>query len=74
MDNEKNMAKFVKEFGFPDTMLHAIDRNGELWNHFATRFRGTWIMINQDGRVLSRSVGHISKAELSDRLEQLVAE
>lgn len=64
----------MKEFEWPDTMLHAIDRNGELWTHFGVRFRGTWIMIDDDGRVLSRSIGHIPKDELTKRLEQLVAE
>ena len=73
-DNEKNMAGFVKEFDLPDTMIHAVDRNGDLWSHFGTRFRGTWIMINQDGRVLSRSIGHIPKKELAKKLDQLVAE
>lgn len=68
------MAEFVKEFGWPDTMVHAIDKNGELWSHFGVRFRGTWVMINQDGRVLSRSVGHIPKDELNKRLEKLTAE
>jgi hypothetical protein len=55
-------------------MVHAVDRNGELWTHFGTRFRGTWIMINQDGRVLSQSIGHIPKRELTKRLEQLLTE
>lgn len=68
------MAAFVKEFGWPDTMIHAIDRNGELWSHFGTRFRGTWVMINQDGSENSRSIGHIPKDELIKRLEQLIAD
>lgn len=74
LDNEKNMAQFVDEFRWPDTMVHAIDRNGELWNHFGTRFRGTWLMVDQDGKELSRSIGHIPKDEMVKRLEQLIAE
>jgi hypothetical protein len=73
-DNEKNMAEFVKEFGWPGSMIHAIDENSELWSHFGVRFRGTWIMVDDEGRVLSRSVGHIPKDELTKRLDQLIAE
>lgn len=68
------MAESVREFGWPDTIVHAVDKSGELWTHFGVRFRGTWIMINQDGRVLSRSAGNISREELIERLDQLVAE
>lgn len=74
LDNEENMSKAVDEFGWPDTMVHAVDRSGSLWSHFGTRFRGTWIMVNQDGRELSRSAGHISKDDLIKRLDQLTSE
>lgn len=74
LDTEEKMVKAVDEFGWPDTMVHAVDRSGDLWSHFGTRFRGTWIMVNQDGRELSRSQGHIPKDELMKRLEQLISE
>lgn len=74
LDSEEPMNEFVRRFKWPDTMIHAVDRNGELWIHFGVRFRGTWIMVNQDGAVLSQSVGHIPEQELRKRLEQLVGE
>ncbi len=73
LDNEENMSKAVDEFGWPDIMVHAVDRNGSLWSHFGTRFRGTWVMVNHDGRELSRSQGHIPEGELIKRLEQLTS-
>ena len=72
LDSEEPMVDFVKKFSWPDTMTHAVDRNGDLWAHFGVRFRGTWIMVNEDGSVLSQSAGHIPESELRKRLQQLV--
>jgi hypothetical protein len=72
LDAEPAMIDFVRRFGWPDTMVHAVDKDGDLWAHFGVRFRGTWLMVNQDGSVLSQSIGHIPEQELRTRLDALV--
>lgn len=73
LDAEPAMQDFVNRFKWPDTMVHAVDSNGELWAHFGVRLRGTWVMVNEDGTVASQSAGHISKEELENRLNELIS-
>jgi hypothetical protein len=72
LDAQPAMTDFVRRFRWPDTIVNAVDEDGSLWTHFGVRFRGTWLMVNQDGSVQSQSAGHISEQELRKRLESLV--
>lgn len=72
-DSEPAMQKFLIEFGWPKSMVHAVDRNGELWQHFGVRYRGAWIFVDQDGEVQFQSVTHISEKEARANLDRLVA-
>ncbi len=72
-DSEKPMQEFVKEFRWPESMLHGVDQKGELWQQFEVRFRGTWILLNDDGQVLHRTVGHVSEKQVRSNLERLVS-
>ena len=73
-DSQKAMSRAVKEFGWPDSMIHAVDTNGDLWADFKVRFRGAWIFVNDDGRVLHQSVTHIPEADVRSNLDKLVAQ
>lgn len=73
-DAQKPMREFVKEFGWPDSMVHAVDTNGKLWEHFNVRFRGAWIFVNQDGKVLYQSPTHISEKDARANLDRLLAQ
>ena len=70
-DGEGAMEEFVDEFGWPDSMTHAVDKDGELWEHFGVRYRGAWIFLNQDGRVLFRSPSHIPESQVRENLAEL---
>lgn len=71
-DSEANMVKAVKDFGWPRNIINARDKNGSVWASLGIRFRGTWILINQDGTELRRFVVHPPEAQLIEGLEQLV--
>lgn len=66
-------AEAVKDFGWPDYMVHAVDTKGDLWRHLDVIYRGAWLFIDDDGTVSSRSVTHIPKAKVKESLEKLVA-
>ncbi|MGI8427404.1 MAG: TlpA family protein disulfide reductase [Actinomycetota bacterium] len=72
-DGEKPMEKFVKDFNWPESMTHAVDPDGSLWRHLNVRYRGAWIFVNADGKVLFQSVSHIPEKEVRSRLDALVS-
>lgn len=65
------MSEAVKDFEWPDHMVHAIDADGSLWRHFGVRFRGTWVFIDDDGTV-TRTSPHPPEAEVERALQALV--
>lgn len=71
-DNERAMVKAVDEFGWPDSMVHAVDDGGRLWRHFDVVYRGAWIFLNDDGQVLEQSLTHISETDVRKNLDRLV--
>ena len=73
LDNEKAMEQAVEDFKWPDSMTHAIDRDGSLWEHLEVRYRGAWIFLNDDGEVSFRSVTHIPEKEVRSHLEELTS-
>lgn len=66
------MQKAVKDFRWPDSMVHAVDERGELWRHFEVAYRGAWIFVNDDGRVIEQSLTHIPESEIRANLDLLV--
>ncbi|MDQ4145963.1 MAG: hypothetical protein M3198_19895 [Actinomycetota bacterium] len=70
-DSVGPMEEFIEEFRWPDSMTHAVDRDGELWAHFNVRFRGAWIFINQDGTVVFQSPSHIPERQVRENLQRL---
>lgn len=72
LDNPANMKTAVQDFGWPPAIINAVDENGNLWQHFGVRYRGSWVFINQDGKV-DQTVGHISDKELRSKLDRLAA-
>jgi hypothetical protein len=73
LDSDKAMEQAVDEFNWPDSMTHAIDRDGTLWEHLEVRYRGAWIFVNDDGEVSFRSLTHIPEKEVRSRLEELIS-
>jgi hypothetical protein len=71
-DGQAAMERAVKEFGWPDSMLHAVDDGGKLWRHFDVVYRGAWIFVNQDGTVVEQSLTHIPEEEVRANLDRLV--
>jgi hypothetical protein len=65
------MEEFVDEFEWPAFMTHAVDQDGELWDHFKVHYRGAWIFLNQDGKVLFQSPSHIPERQVRDNLDKL---
>jgi len=66
------MERAVKDFGWPDSMIHAVDEGGRLWRHFDVVYRGAWIFLNDDGTVLEQSLTHITEDEIRKNLDRLV--
>jgi hypothetical protein len=71
-DGETAMERAVKEFGWPDSMVHAVDDGGKLWRHFDVVYRGAWIFVNEDGTVVEQSLTHIPEEEVRANLDRLV--
>ena len=71
-DNRAAMERAVKDFGWPDSMIHAVDEGGRLWRHFDVVYRGAWIFLNDDGTVLEQSLTHITEDEIRKNLDRLV--
>ncbi len=71
-DGQPAMERAVRDFGWPDSMIHAVDDDGKLWRHFDVVYRGAWIFINQDGTVLEQSLTHIPEDEVRANLDRLV--
>lgn len=47
------------------------DEKGDVWSHFDVAYRGTWVYINQDGKV-TKHIGHYrSKTDLQKAFDQL---
>ncbi|MGH9194404.1 MAG: hypothetical protein ACRD1T_01525 [Acidimicrobiia bacterium] len=72
-DSEKAMQKFVKEFGWPASMTHAVDADGKLWEHLRVRYRGAWSFLNGDGKILFQSITHIPEKDVRDNLDKLLS-
>ncbi|HEX2053500.1 MAG TPA: hypothetical protein VHJ78_07240 [Actinomycetota bacterium] len=72
-DNVRAMEKAVVEFGWPDSMIHAVDEGGRLWRHFDVVYRGAWIFLNDDGKIVQQSLTHISEEDVRQNLDLLVA-
>lgn len=73
-DSQPAMQRAVKEFEWPDSMIHAVDEGGRLWRHFDVVYRGAWIFLNDDGTIIKQSLTHISEEEVTHNLDRLVAE
>ncbi|HEX2179101.1 MAG TPA: hypothetical protein VHL54_06230 [Actinomycetota bacterium] len=71
-DNTTAMERAVREFEWPESMVHGVDEDGALWRHFDVVYRGAWIFVNDDGSVLDRSVTHIPEAAVRENLDKLV--
>ncbi len=71
-DSQKAMLRAVNDFRWPDSMTHAVDPDGKLWEHLRVRYRGAWIFVNDDGEVLFQSVTHIPEKDVRGQLERLV--
>lgn len=71
-DGQPAMERAVRDFLWPDSMVHAVDDGGKLWRHFDVVYRGAWIFINQDGTVLKQSLTHIPENEVRANLDLLV--
>ena len=72
-DNEAAMQRAVKEFRWPDSMIHAVDDSGRLWRHFDVVYRGAWIFLNDDGTIVEQSLTHITEKEVRENLDRLVS-
>ncbi len=66
------MEKAVEDFRWPDSMIHAVDDGGKLWRHFDVAYRGAWIFVNDDGKVVDQSLTHIPEDEIRANLDRLV--
>jgi hypothetical protein len=73
LDSEKAMVQAVKDFGWPGSMTHAVDLNGDLWRHFQVPFRGSWIFLNNDGNVIYQSPSHIPEKDVRGSADQLLS-
>jgi hypothetical protein len=73
LDNQNAMEQAVKDFKWPASMIHAVDENGDLWRHFDVLYRGAWIFLDDDGRVVERSVTHLPERQVGENLEKLVS-
>ncbi|MGQ0678042.1 MAG: TlpA family protein disulfide reductase [Actinomycetota bacterium] len=72
-DSAGAMEQAVEDFGWPSTMIHAVDESGVLWRHFGVTFRGAWVFIGSDGTVVAQSPSHLPEAQVRSNLEKLVA-
>lgn len=73
-DNEEAMERAVKEFGWPASMTHAVDTDGKLWEHLKVRFRGAWIFLNDDGKIVFQSATHIPGKDVRSNIEKLLTD
>ncbi len=73
LDGQEAMARAVKDFDWPRSMIHAVDEDGRLWRHFDVLYRGAWVFVDDDGHILERSVSHLPEARIQQVLEELVA-
>lgn len=71
-DSQDPMREFVKEFRWPSSMVHAVDTNGELWQHFKVRFRGAWIFVDENGTVQFQSPTHLPEKDVRANLDRLL--
>lgn len=71
-DNQAAMREAVEEFGWPDSMIHAVDDGGRLWRHFDVVYRGAWIFLNDDGTIIEQTLTHIPEEAVRDNLDRLV--
>lgn len=65
------MAQAVEDFNWPQSIVNMPDEDGGLWSHFGVRFRGTWVLLDRDGRVVERTSPH--PPDLLRRLDRLVS-
>jgi hypothetical protein len=73
LDSQEAMEQAVKDFKWPASMIHAVDENGGLWRHLNVLYRGAWIFLDDDGKVLHQSVSHLPEKQVKENLERLVA-
>lgn len=71
-DSQAAMREAVREFGWPDTMVHAVDDGGRLWRHFDVAYRGAWIFLNDDGTIIEQTLTHIPEGAVRNNLDRLV--
>ncbi|MGH2773317.1 MAG: TlpA family protein disulfide reductase [Actinomycetota bacterium] len=72
-DSIGNAAEALADFAWPQNIVTAFDPRGELWAHFGVTFRGTWVLINQDGKVLTRTSPHPESGRLEAEFQKLIA-
>jgi hypothetical protein len=73
LDDQSAMADAVNDFGWPSSMIHAVDEDGRLWRHFDVLYRGAWVFIDDDGRVHERSPSHLKESRIREILEELTS-
>jgi len=73
LDNQKAMEEAVADFRWPGSMIHAVDEDGGLWRHFDVPYRGSWIFLDDDGKLVHQSVTHLPERQVRQNLEKLVA-
>lgn len=71
-DSQPAMQRAVEEFGWPDSMIHAVDDSGRLWRHFDVVYRGAWLFLNDDGTVVRQTLTHIPVENVRENLERLL--
>ncbi|MEO7803647.1 MAG: hypothetical protein ABIS18_04220 [Actinomycetota bacterium] len=72
-DSEAKVAEAIKAFGWPRNIINTFDKDGSVWAAQGIRFRGTWILINQDGTEVKRFLSHPPADQLVAGLEELAA-
>ena len=70
-DEQPAMEEFVQNYdlGFPQ----AVSEDGSLWGRFGVPGQPAWVLIDDSGEY-EVHLGPYEKAELEDRLDQLIAE
>jgi len=70
---QSQMVTFLEEtkLGGMTNVDNLADEQGDVWKRFGVAYRGTWIFVNQEGKV-TKHIGHFStKTEIQEALEQL---
>ena len=66
------MQTFIERTGTSD-FPQVADLSGDLWKAFGTGGRSTFLFINDDGTSALTTYGAVRQAELTERVESLIA-